>query len=91
MKLHQQFDLNTRIRPDLAKSAGEVATLVERLVKSLVDKGYMVIKSSASHMGVPQNITVIKDITGSVTQFTIETEKDFQKASRTLGIEKLFS
>ena len=96
MKVHQQFDLNpTALKPnnftDLPRAVNEVPILVEKLVKDLLGKGYMVIESSAKFMGIPKSITVVKSFTGPfVTQFSIKTKEDFTAISRRLGLEMLF-
>ena len=96
MKLHQQFDLNFRVLKiegfnDIPRAVNEVPVLVEKLIKNLIKKGYIVIESSAHHMGVPQSITVIKDFTGPFASlFSSKMKNDFKNVSRTLSIEKLF-
>ena len=76
---------------NLPKAINEVPLLVEKLVKDLIEKGYVVIKSSAYHMGIPQSITVIKDFTGPfVTIFSTKVKEDFNAVSTALGIGKLF-
>ncbi|MBI2654334.1 hypothetical protein HYX02_06020 [Candidatus Woesearchaeota archaeon] len=96
MKIHQQFDLNLNaLNPkgfhDIPRAINEVPVLVERMINELLEKGYIVIESSAKFMGVPQSITIIKDFTGPfVTQFSLKTKEDFKAVSRALGIERLF-
>jgi len=96
MKLHQQFDLNLEILKvknfnDIPKVMNETPFLVEKLIKDLLEKGYIVIESSANFMGVPQSITVMKEFTGPfVMQFSSKTKEDFNAISRKLGLEKLF-
>ena len=96
MKLHQQFDLNLDIVKienfnDIPKAINEIPLLVEKLTKDLLERGYIVIESSAKHMGIPQSIIVIKDFTGPfVTKFSTKIQNDFNAVSKTLGIEKLF-
>lgn len=96
MKLHQQFDLNLDIFKidkvnDIPKKVNEIPVLVERLIKGLLEEGYIVIESSARYMGIPQSITIIKDFTGPfVTKFSAKIQHDFDAVSRALGIEKLF-
>jgi len=93
MKLHQQFDLNSGVLRfnDIPKAVNKVPVLVEKLVKKLIEKGYIVIESSARRMGVPQSITVIKDFTGPFASlFSAKMRDDFNNISRDLGIGKLF-
>ena len=96
MKLHQQFDLNPDLLKvknfdDILKTANKIPALVEKLVKDLLEEGYIVIESSARHMGIPQHITVIKDFTGPfVTNFSVKLREDFNAVSKSLGIERLF-
>ncbi len=96
MKLHQQFDLNLNALKidnlkDIHKAINDVPVLVKKLIKDLLEEGYIVIESSARHMGVPQSITVIKDFTGPfVTKFSAKVQNDFNSLSKTIGIEKLF-
>lgn len=96
MKLHQQFDLNIReIKPenfnDIPRAMNEIPNLVERLIKDLLRKGYMVIQEGVDYLGVPRRITVIKEFNGPfVTHFSIKAKEDFKAVSRALGIEKLF-
>ena len=88
MKVHQQFDLNAGGIP---QAINEIPVLVERLIKDLIAKGYIVIESSSRHMGIPQSITVIKDFTGPfVINISSKAKEDFKAVSRALGIEKLF-
>lgn len=96
MKIHQQFDLNLDVFKvkdinDIPRAVNEIPVLVEKLIKDLLEEGYIVIESSARYMGVPQSITVIKDFTGPfVTRFSVKIQQDFNVISRALGIEKLF-
>ena len=96
MKIHQQFDLNSKAISlekinDIPKAVNEIPALVEKLIKNLLQKGYIVIKEGASSFGVPNRITVIKEFNGPfVTHFSIKTKEDFTSVSRALGIEKLF-
>ena len=95
MKLHQQFDLNLRVINqeinEIPKAVNEIPALVEKLIRNLLKKGYMVIQEGVSSLGVPKRITVIKEFSGPfVTHFSIKTKKDFKSVSRSLGIEKLF-
>lgn len=96
MKIHQQFDLNLRaLKPesfnDLPRIINEMPALVERLVKTLLEHGYVVIESSAKYMGVPKTITVIKDFTGPfATMFSSKINDDFKTHSRKLGMERFF-
>ncbi|MDP3766306.1 MAG: hypothetical protein Q8R04_07375 [Nanoarchaeota archaeon] len=96
MKLHQQFDLNLNAIKidnfnDIPKKINEIPVLVERLIKDLLEEGYIVIESSARHMGIPSSITVIKDFTGPfVTRFSAKLQHDFNALSKAVGIEKLF-
>jgi hypothetical protein len=96
MKLHQQFDLNIdaiRVKNfnDIPKAVNEIPVLVEKLIKDLIEKGYIVIESSAKFRGVPQSITIIKDFAGPfVSHFSAKTKEDFNAVSRDLGIERLF-
>ena len=96
MKLHQQFDLNLKaLKPedftDIPRTLNEIPVLVENLIKDLLEEGYIVIESSARHMGIPQSITVIKDFTGPfVTKFSTKINEDFNDLSKKLGVEKLF-
>lgn len=93
MKIYQQFDLNfNALKPrDIPRAINKIPLLVESLIKDLLERGYMVIESSAKFMGIPKSITVIKDFTGPfVTQFSIKTKEDFTAISRKLGLERLF-
>lgn len=96
MKLHQQFDLNLMaLKPEnfngLPRSINTASELVERLVKSLLEQGYVVIESSAKHMGIPNSITVVKDFTGPfATLFSSRINEEFSKLSKSIGIERLF-
>lgn len=96
MKLHQQFDLNTNALKlekfnDIPKKINEIPILVEKLIKDLLEEGYIVIESSARHMGIPKTITVIKDFTGPfATIFSTKINNDFNALCKALGIEKLF-
>ena len=88
MKVHQQFDLNVN---DIPKAINKIPFLVEKLIKDLIEKGYIVIESSPRYMEIPQSITVIKDFTGPfVINFSSKAKEDFKSISRALGIEKLF-
>ena len=96
MKLHQQFDLNRKVFQmdnfnDIPKAVNEIPVLVEKLIKNLLEEGYIVIESSARYMGIPQSITVVKDFTGPfVIKFSAKIQNDFNDVSKVLGIEKLF-
>lgn len=96
MKLHQQFDLNLDVMKitgfkAIPRAINEIPILVEKLTKDLLEKGYIVIGSSARYMGVPQSITVVKDFTGPfATNFSLKIKDDFKAVSRALGIEELF-
>ena len=96
MKIHRQFDLNLDVLKvknfnDIPRALNEVPILVENLVKNLLEKGYEVAKEGAGFMGIPKSITVIKNFTGPfVTQFSAKAKEDFDNASRSLGIERLF-
>ena len=96
MKLHQQFDLNLKaLNIDsfngVPQKINEIPLLVEKLIKDLLEEGYIVIESSARYMGVPKSITVIKDFTGPfVTRFSAKLQNDFNDLSKRLGVEKLF-
>ena len=96
MKLYQQFDLNRKVLKidnlnDIPKAVNEMPVLVEKLIKDLLEEGYIVIESSARYMGIPKTITIVKDFTGPfVTRFSAKIQHDFNALSRTLGIEKLF-
>lgn len=96
MKLHQQFDLNFgALKPenikDIPRAINEIPALVEKLIKDLLQKGYVVIQEGVNSLGVPKKITVIKEFSGPfVTHFSIKTKEDFRNISRELGIEGLF-
>lgn len=96
MKIHQQFDLNLRVlRPerlnDIPRVINELPILVEKLTRSLLEQGYIVIESSSKYMGIPKTITVIKDFTGPFTTiFSSKINDDFKSFSRKLGMEKFF-
>lgn len=98
MKLYQQFDLNLNALKidafrgiDILKAINEIPVLVEKLIKDLLEDGYIVIESSARHMGIPRSITVVKDFTGPfVTKFSAKVRNDFDAVSKAIGIEKLF-
>ena len=96
MKLHQQFDLNFNALKidnfkDIPKALNEIPVLVEKLIKDLLEEGYIVVESSARYMGIPKSITVVKDFTGPfVTKFSAKVQNDFNALSKAVGIEKLF-
>lgn len=96
MKLHQQFDLNLNALKidnlkDIPKAINEIPVLVEKLIKDLLEDGYIVIESSARYMGIPKTITIVKDLTGPfVTRFSAKIQNDFNAVSKALGIERLF-
>lgn len=96
MKLHQQFDLNINALQvknfnDIPRAINEIPTLVEKLIKELLQKGYSVAKEGAYFTGVPRSITVIKDFRGPfATQFSTKINEDFNFVSKNLGIERLF-
>ena len=96
MKLHQQFDLNLKaLKPesfnDIPRAINEMPVLTEKLIKNLLEQGYVVIESSARYMGIPKTITVIKDFTGPfATIFSTKINEDFNNRARKLGMEKLF-
>ncbi len=76
---------------EIPKAINEVPVLVDKLIKDLLERGYIVIESSARHMGIPQSIIVIKDFTGPfVTKFSTKIQNDFNAVSKKLGVEKLF-
>ena len=93
--MHQQFDLNVEMfrtaSTDAIERVKEIPSLVEELTKDLIKRGYIVIESSSRYMGIPQSITVVKDFTGPfVLKICSEAKEDFKKASRALGLERLF-
>lgn len=96
MKIHQQFDLNLKaLQPesfnDIPRAMNEMPVLVEKLIKNLLEQGYIVIESSAKYMGIPKTITVIKDSTGPFAiMFSRKINDEFRSFSRKLGMEKLF-
>ncbi|MBI2659049.1 hypothetical protein HYX05_03040 [Candidatus Woesearchaeota archaeon] len=93
MKLYQQFDLNLNALKigSIPNIINEIPVLVEKLVKDLLEDGYIVIESSARHMGIPRSITVVKDFTGPfVTKFSAKVRNDFDAVSKAIGIERLF-
>jgi len=96
MKIHQQFDLNLKaFKPesfnDIPRVINEMPALVEKLIKNLLEQGYVVIESSAKYMGIPKTITVIKDFTGPfATMFSRKINDEFDDLSRKLGVERLF-
>ena len=96
MKLHQQFDLNLNALKidnlkDIPKAINEIPVLVEKLIKDLLEDGYIVIESSARYMEIPKTITIVKDLTGPfVTRFSAKIQNDFNAVSKALGIERLF-
>ena len=96
MKLHQQFDLNfdtlkVQNFKDIPRAVNKIPVLVEKLIKDLLEEGYIVIESSASFMGIPKTITIVKDFTGPfVTRFSAKIQHDFNALSKSLGIERLF-
>ena len=95
-KLHQQFDLNQRrLKPenfnDIPRALNEIPALVEKLIKDLLNKGYIVMEEGVNSLGIPRRITVVKEFTGPfVTHFSNKTREDFKSTSRSLGIEQLF-
>lgn len=96
MRLHQQFDLNpNEINSGrfshIPKKINKAHVLVEKLVRDLLEEGYIIIESSSRYMGVPQSITVVKEFTGPfAARFSAKAQHDFNAISRSLGIEKLF-
>lgn len=96
MKIHQQFDLNLNALKienlnDIPRKINEIPVLVERLIRDLLEEGYIVIESTVRYMGIPQSITIIKDFTGPfAAKFSAKIQHDFYAVSRALGIEKLF-
>lgn len=96
MRLHQQFDLNPNefssgSLSHIPKKISEANALVEKLVKDLLEEGYIIIESSARYMGVPKSITVVKDFTGPfASRFSAKVQHDFNAISKSLGIEKMF-
>lgn len=98
MKLYQQFDLNLNALKiddfrgiDIPQAINDIPVLVEKLIKDLLEEGYIVIESSARQMGIPQSITVVKDFTGPfVTKFSAKIQHDFNAISKAIGIERLF-
>jgi|SRR3989338_3608925 len=96
MKIHQQFDLNTSASnpeylSEISKSVKSIPELFERLMKDLLQKGYIVIQEGVNSVGVPRRITLIKEFSGPfVTHFSMKAREDFKAISRALGIEKLF-
>ncbi|MBI2657640.1 hypothetical protein HYX08_03020 [Candidatus Woesearchaeota archaeon] len=96
MKLHQQFDLNLGVLKvekvsNIPSAIGKAPVLVDKLVRELAEKGYIVMESSIRYMGVPQSITVIKDFTGPFASlFSSKMRDDFRNISRELGMDKLF-
>lgn len=92
MKIHQQFDLNLGVINELGKDSLVVPPhLIEELITKLTKRGYTILKSSTSYMGLPQSITLVKDFTEPfVAKFSAKTIEDFNAISRALGIDKLF-
>ena len=96
MKLHQQFDLNLKVlKPenfnDIPRAINNIPVLVEKLTRDLLEQGYIVIESSAKHMGIPQSITIVKDFTGPfVAKFSAKINEDFNELSKKIGVERLF-
>jgi dienelactone hydrolase len=92
MRLHQQFDLNTRTSTILVRDSFSISPYtIEQLADNLSKKGYTVMKSSAYFRGMPKSITVVKEFSGPfVTHFTAKMKEDFNVASNELGIKELF-
>ena len=96
MKLQQQFALNLRaLKPEklnrLPRAVNEVPVLVEKMIKNLLEQGFVVIESSARYMGIPKTITVIRDFTGPfATMFSSKINEEFSNLSKRLGLERLF-
>jgi len=93
MKLYQQFDLNLNALKigNIPNIMNEIPVLVEKLIKDLLEDGYIVVESSAKHMGIPKTITIVKDFTGPfVTKFSAKIQHDFNALSKAMGIEMLF-
>ncbi len=96
MKVHHQFDLNLsflrqRNFSGISKNINENSIQIEKLIQALIGRGYMVIESSPRYMGIPQSITIIKDLTGPfVVRLSSKVQDDFKAISSALGIEKLF-
>ena len=90
MKLHQQFDLNLGIANELGNNRITAPQLIEELVISLVQKGYIVLKSASKVMGIPQSITIIKETGPAITVFASAIKQDFSEISKRLGVENLF-
>ncbi|MBS3105122.1 hypothetical protein J4234_02600 [Candidatus Woesearchaeota archaeon] len=98
MKLYRQFDLNLNALNvgafrdiNMPKAINEIPALVEKLIKDLLKDGYIVIESSAHHMGIPRSITVVRDFTGPfATKFSAKIQHDFNTLSNRIGVERLF-
>ena len=93
MKLYQQFDLNLNALKigNIPSIMNKIPVLVEKLIKDLLEDGYIVVESSAKHMGIPKTITIVKDFTGPfVTKFSAKIQHDFNAISKAMGIEMLF-
>lgn len=92
MRLHQQFDLNTRNLTLLGRDLLAIPPYaIEELVSNLSKKGYTVLKSSSYYMGIPQSLTIIKEFTGPfVSQFADKIRNDFDNVSKKLGIREMF-
>ena len=92
MRLHQQFDLNTRNIALLGRDLFAMPPyVIEELISNLSKKGYIVLKSSAYQIGIPQSITIVKEFSGPfVSQFADKIRNDFDSVSRKLGIREMF-
>ena len=93
MKLHQQFDVNLKVINYVGREFLLIPPqVVEQLIRSLTQKGYIVLKSSAQHIGIPQSITLIKDITSPrfAVKLSTQAKDDFNAISKALGIGELF-
>ena len=92
MRLHQQFDINTR---NLAVLGRDILAIhpyaIEELITSLSKRGYTVLKSSSYYMGIPQSLTIIKEFTGPFASlFANKIREDFDNVSKKLGIREMF-
>ena len=92
MRLHQQFELNIgNSKTEGSQILAVHPSIIEELVVNLTRKGYIVLKSSAHYMGIPQSITVIKEFAGPFTTlFSAKLKEDFDSVSKALGIDNLF-
>jgi hypothetical protein len=92
MKVHRQFDLDIRALKSLNRDGSGIPQKIEEFLISLSKKGYTVLNSSSYVMGIPQSITLIKEVTGSIgSAIAMTIKEDFDAVSEKAGVRKMFS